>query len=108
MIWRASPSVTRSPAYAALSVRAQGAQRRARGSGVEEEPLAPLGREERIMRARVRLRVREGGAALRQWADRAVEALKLSESSASSMTNVRERMVQAARERFLVDSVVDK
>jgi hypothetical protein len=63
MIWRASPSVTRSPAYAALSVRAQGAQRRARGSGVEEEPLAPLGREERIMRARVRLRVREGGAA---------------------------------------------
>jgi hypothetical protein len=53
-------------------------------------------------------KLREGGAALRQWADRAVEALKLSESSASSMTNVRERMVQAARERFLVDSVVDK
>jgi hypothetical protein len=49
-----------------------------------------------------------GGAALRQWADRAVEALNWSESSGSSFRNVRERMVHAAKERFLADYVVDK
>ena len=60
------------------------------------------------------LKLREGGAALRQWAAKAVEALKWSESSGggsgsgSGIRSVRERMVQAARERFLVDAVVDK
>ncbi len=56
----------------------------------------------------VMFKLEEGREALEKWAGKAVDALKWSESSGSSIRNVRERMVQAAKERFLVDSVVAK
>ncbi len=61
-------------------------------------------------------KLKEGRWALLKWTDAAVDALIWSEndnnhsssSGSSSSRRVRESMVNAARERFLDDSVVDK
>jgi hypothetical protein len=51
----------------------------------------------------------DGGAeALANWAAAAVDALKWSQSSSSSVSRFRERMMDTAKRRFLDDAVVAK